>query len=70
MVFERLETNRNLFISTGAWAREMARWGKVECYGISLTQNISDEIDYMGNWYLNQFSLVDAYINQLNSNSF
>ena len=41
------------FVSTGAWGREYAKWGNAE---VSLTADLSEELAYVKEWYVNNFN--------------
>lgn len=41
------------FVSTGAWGREYTKWGNAE---VSLPANLSEELAYVKEWYVNNFN--------------
>ncbi len=55
-VKEKLERNRDLFLSSGAWQRQVANRN-----GAQLCNDLTQEISYIVDWYDTRFKEMDAY---------
>ena len=59
-VSQRLRDYRDLFINSGAWARQSTYFDALKdkpCY----VEDLSKEIDYIIAWYKNRVAEMDAY---------
>ena len=60
-VFELIDKYAQLFVKSGAWARECSLWN---ARPVPLKDDIYDEIDYVKNWYIKNYnSLIDQFTN-------
>lgn len=60
-VFDVLDNYSKLFVESGAWGRECARWSGNP---VPLKDDINDEMDYVKNWYVKNYnSLSRQFVN-------